>query len=572
MKTLYVGPIDLENDRGPDCFISDYYCIPAERCTLENMQRCQLLEKRTPEQSDKRDRLAEWLAVYFFQKLWKEIDEHHGLGLGIEFWGFSIIGTCYALIQHFLDFDFKLSKLKSSGSNGAIVTPTDEAIEAPFDLSEMIDGFSLHAEAILPRLWNVWLSALSEKQRPVVIIKKTEKEIGSVFVLNSNIKHESLDMLYLGLNRIEIAALGFLSKAKKKEKSEITTFKRLIEKFDKQSEELRLLENSEQFLENAEISIRRLLPRIYFDRELIAQNANKKYSHFVISPGRISRMTAILLQLGAAHAKGATLVGIQHGGHQYGSARSLGLFNFTEFLYSIFLSWGWKGPTGLLSTRVHTLPSPLLSKFKSLKARESSDFIWVGTQAYTHHYRYQDNPSADYCLEYRQEGCSFFSELGTPAKERVVYRPYPSSEGTSVDLHRLIPSLKTNTRVTHEFWKDLKGASLAIIDHPGTTLNMVLAANVPTICFWNPSGYLMNESARRFFDLFRKAGILHDSGHSAAQLLNQLSQEDSDGIERWWSAPHRQQLVEEWCNEYAQTSSNWRMEWARFFLNLNRQF
>ena len=49
---------------------------------------------------------------------------------------------------------------------------------------------------------------------------------------------------------------------------------------------------------------------------------------------------------------------------------------------------------------------------------------------------------------------------------------------------------------------------LLVLDYPGTTLNLALAGNVPTVCFWAPGIWPAAEEAAPFFDALAEAGIL----------------------------------------------------------------
>lgn len=41
---------------------------------------------------------------------------------------------------------------------------------------------------------------------------------------------------------------------------------------------------------------------------------------------------------------------------------------------------------------------------------------------------------------------------------------------------------------------------ITVLDHSGTTLNIALAANVPTICFWDKDAWAMCFQAEPYFD------------------------------------------------------------------------
>ena len=75
-----------------------------------------------------------------------------------------------------------------------------------------------------------------------------------------------------------------------------------------------------------------------------------------------------------------------------------------------------------------------------------------------------------------------------------------------------------------------------MLDYPGTTLAEVLAANIPTICFWDKQEWLLSPLAQPLFDQLRAAGILFSRPEDAAVALNAVFPD----IEAWWHASERQ--------------------------------
>src|SRR5262249_38507185 len=100
---------------------------------------------------------------------------------------------------------------------------------------------------------------------------------------------------------------------------------------------------------------------------------------------------------------------------------------------------------------------------------------------------------------------------------------------------------------------------LAILDYPGTTLAQTLAANIPTICFWNNDQWLSAERAQPLFDALKKAGVVFDSPESAAEHLDKVHPE----IEAWWQTDQVQAARAQWCEQYAQADPRWFWKWVK---------
>ena len=67
----------------------------------------------------------------------------------------------------------------------------------------------------------------------------------------------------------------------------------------------------------------------------------------------------------------------------------------------------------------------------------------------------------------------------------LYYRPYSKTPYSFEDLN-YIKKLKKDIKVINgDLHKQILNCKLLVLDHPGTTLLIALAANIPVICFWN---------------------------------------------------------------------------------------
>jgi putative transferase (TIGR04331 family) len=103
-----------------------------------------------------------------------------------------------------------------------------------------------------------------------------------------------------------------------------------------------------------------------------------------------------------------------------------------------------------------------------------------------------------------------------------------------------------------------------VLDYPGTTLAEVLAANIPTICFWDKQQWLLSAQAQPLFDQLEAAGILFGRPEDAAAQLNAIVPD----IEAWWHAPDRQRARARWCQEFARADRYWLLKWLKAFATL----
>jgi len=81
--------------------------------------------------------------------------------------------------------------------------------------------------------------------------------------------------------------------------------------------------------------------------------------------------------------------------------------------------------------------------------------------------------------------------------------------------------------------------------------------NLPGVYYWEPDNFPLSKQAEPFFDLLRKNEILFDNEIDASDKINTIW----DRIDEWWFSSNVQNARNNFCNNYARASSNWRQEW-----------
>jgi putative transferase (TIGR04331 family) len=87
---------------------------------------------------------------------------------------------------------------------------------------------------------------------------------------------------------------------------------------------------------------------------------------------------------------------------------------------------------------------------------------------------------------------------------------------------------------------------------------------VPTVCFYDPKLYAPRESARPYFDMLVRVGILHHSGREAAKFVNGFGGDPS----WWWKSAEVQAAREAFVARYANFSDDWLAAWQAEFESL----
>jgi putative transferase (TIGR04331 family) len=262
--------------------------------------------------------------------------------------------------------------------------------------------------------------------------------------------------------------------------------------------------------------------------------------------------------LAHAVAAGERIVGVQHGG-VYGTAALAAYAPDLEYCYDRFVTWGWTSHA-TYDGRFLPLPSPMLSGFAKRRRPAGRDLILVGTVMP------RLNPRLDYSanpLDYRRWKLRFVSGLTSAVRADLRYRP-DQSDYSIADADWLRRYFGDLSIVQGDLQQAMSSCRLVILDHPGTALAEALAANIPTVCFWNKEQWLLSPTAQLLFDQLRHTRILFDQPEAAATQINAVF----PNIESWWQMPERQRARAEWCRSFARVDRHWLAQWLRAFATL----
>jgi len=253
---------------------------------------------------------------------------------------------------------------------------------------------------------------------------------------------------------------------------------------------------------------------------------------------------------------GERVVGFQHGGW-YGTAGAESWASESEYIYHAFITWGWTEQADFYGNMM-PLPAPVLSSIRNAHKVRNDKLIFVGTRMIVQNDRLDTRPSSVRWLTYRKIKRDFINALGGSPREALAYRPYhrakpPLQDGVYMTRH--FPDLPILEGPLHSAFLQCR---LVVLDHPGTTLNFVMAANVPTVCYWDPKDWPLCRQAEVQFERLREAGILFDTPEEAAIHVNAIWGD----VPGWWNSHDIVSARRQWLEQYAQTSPIWWWHWA----------
>lgn len=265
----------------------------------------------------------------------------------------------------------------------------------------------------------------------------------------------------------------------------------------------------------------------------------------------------------AHHAnRGVKLAGIQYGGI-YGT----GLWSSTENheiqIYDRFYTWGWE------SEADNTKPLAA-AKFNAIKrnARPKKNgrlLLVLSTMPRYSYHMHSTYVASSGGLAYFNDLYSFIKTLSKKNQRMLLVRLYQHDWGWEQaerfsDKFPQIECYQGNKSMLAQ----LNESSLFIGTYNATTYLEAFAANFPTVLFWNPNHWELRPSAKPYFDELSRVGILHETGESAGQKVNEIC----DDPISWWQQSEIQTAKNQFCYQFAHTSNNWLKEWKEEFLRL----
>ena len=261
---------------------------------------------------------------------------------------------------------------------------------------------------------------------------------------------------------------------------------------------------------------------------------------------------------GASAQEGTLLLGAQHGGN-YGSIRFHPSEEHELSITDRFYSWGWDRPEDL--TKVIPMPASKLSERNQLGVDPHKDGILFLSTSYPRHsagvsQRY--NTFSDYLLWQTRFASAVFPHI----RGKMRVRPHRDDYGWGIAERwkDRFPEMAIESWDI-SFWNSLRNCRIYVCDHIATTFVESLAADRPTLLFWDPEAEAVRDDAEPYYDELRSVRILHDTPESAAATLNAVYQD----VASWWNDPSRREALRRFSRRFARTSSHAIRDWAAEF-------
>lgn len=263
-----------------------------------------------------------------------------------------------------------------------------------------------------------------------------------------------------------------------------------------------------------------------------------------------------------AEKSGTKLVVSQHGGG-YGTARHIFLDDHFTRAFDRYYTWG-----SAIDGNPKVKPMPSLRLWKTKKELDSSNpsgsVMWIATTVGRYKTFAESGLVGPHMLTYFREQQSFYEALNEEVRELLLWRYFNDPWEDKERFMAFAPNLRVQRGLKKQLGKEsdfiseLKKCRLAIHTGNETTYLEALAANFPSLVFWNPKYYEVRESLQSVFDDLVAVGILHYTPESAAAKLNEIYFDP----DTWWKSQMVQKARKRFCDALACTREGWLAEWT----------
>jgi putative transferase (TIGR04331 family) len=246
-------------------------------------------------------------------------------------------------------------------------------------------------------------------------------------------------------------------------------------------------------------------------------------------------------------SKGVRLVIGQHGGGSFNKYQ--GAMDFELFISDKYLSPG--NGNNKINSKVEGV-GQLFNRLKSDKYNKNGPALLVTVAMPRYSFCLFSAALSSQMIDYFNDQFLFFKNLTPEIQGKLLVRTYHGdySWGQKERWIDKFPNIMFDNN--RKMDKSVQQSRLLISTYSATTYNQTLAANVPTIFYWDTSCWKLSKESDYLFEKLKKVGIFHATPQSASTQVVKIW----DDIEKWWQDPELQSVRREYCRAYAYRTSD----------------
>lgn len=235
---------------------------------------------------------------------------------------------------------------------------------------------------------------------------------------------------------------------------------------------------------------------------------------------------------------------------QHGGGHGTHLWGFYEehqiAICDTWISWGWVSKKNLKIKPIGNLKMMGLD----WKCDPEGGALMVEMELPRYSYHMYSVPVASQWLDYFEEQHRFVAALPLILQRQLLVRLYSNDYGWNQKQRwkDRLPNICLDDGVI-PIKLLIKKSRLFISTYNATTFLESLAMNIPTIMFWNPKHWELNDDAIPYYEQLKVVGILHETPESAAKQMIRVW----DEISAWWDSVLVQSTRKEFCHRYSRT-------------------
>ena len=306
------------------------------------------------------------------------------------------------------------------------------------------------------------------------------------------------------------------------------------------------------FEEFISIQIPKMIPMIYLEGFKKVSNNFSGYK-FPNSPKFIFNSVETYyddhFKIYAANCKKneSKLLTYQHGGN-YGTSKFSSLEDYQISISDIFFSWGWS------SNNSKVIPLGYFNKMSksNTKNRKNTEILLVTCTLPRYSNYLYSSPVSSQWLDYFEEQTQFVKNLNELARKNLKIRLYQHDyEWEQISRwNNNFSDLKIDYGLK-QMRNLISKTAIFISTYNATTLLESIYLNIPTIIFWNPNHWELNEVSNEMFNKLKHIKVFHESPVSAASHLNNIVKEPLE----WWNKTEVKLVINEFKNKYCRKTN-----------------
>ena len=294
---------------------------------------------------------------------------------------------------------------------------------------------------------------------------------------------------------------------------------------------------------------RNFLEGFHMNREKCNELINEFNPEILVTANDFAENDAWKFWAAECIENGSNLFIAQHGG-SYGIAKHLSTQRYEVSISDYFLSWGWESK---IDPKIIRAPSMKLVGMKQFTPINNGYCLLVTASLPRRSYHLGSWPIGAQLENYIQDQFDFVENLSDVVRRSLAVRISPNDFGWEhalrwQDYNSEIELLPINKDLNSY----LGSTKLYISTYNATTFIEAFKRNIPTVIFWDPNFWEINEDAKYYFDFLAKAKIFFDNPEEAAEHVNNIW----SNVPLWWNSKEVRFAISKFTNQYAYTGIN----------------